>query len=91
MYQRVLTEVRKSERQLMSHLYCGLCSEMSLVPLVSGGEGSRVTVSDSRPLCLYVLFSWDAHSHMRGHMHTHRQTHICTQLGQDNTTAAVQT
>lgn len=56
MNQCVLTEVRKSERQLMNHLYCGLCSEMSPVPLVSGGEGSCVTVSDGRPLRLYVLF-----------------------------------
>lgn len=65
MNQCVLTEVRKSERQLMSHLYRGLCSEMSPVPLVSGGEGSCVTVSDGGP------FSWDTHSHRRGHMHTH--------------------
>lgn len=60
---------------------------MSPVLLVSSREGSRVTVSGGRSLCLYVLALGHTHteSYMRTYAHTHTYTHI------DNITAAVQT
>lgn len=56
----------------MSHLYCGWSSQDE--PLVSSSEGSRVTVSDGRPLCLHVLALGRTQSYMRTHTHTHRGT-----------------
>ncbi len=39
----------------MSHLYCGLCSEMSLVLLVSSSDGSHVTMSGGLSVSMYLL------------------------------------
>lgn len=85
MHQCVVTEVR--ERRSLWAIYTVDSSEMSLVPLISSSEGSRVTMSDSRPLSLYILYlPWDTHSIRRqGCMHTlplsytHIYTHIHTE------------